>query len=250
MLEQTITATLTPDERVLLTECEQTITEGLHTFYEVGIALKHIDELRLYRESNTDFDTYCRERWGFTGTHGYRQIKAATIIDEVSPLGDDLAHEKTVRPLSILVDPLEKRLAIQLAFAAAAVTVPSKRVTEAIMRQAVETVLEIKATQGSVDVDGTMHAAVSSVIVKHHQQVQNAIEEAEEKRNQKSGLVVTLLKRRKVRLISRSGRRVTLEFDSETDLDLLPFQETGIQLQVSLTKKYSGKTTNGLSDSK
>src|SRR5260370_19928229 len=68
--------TLSKREKLLLADCEKTIDAGLRVFYEVGRALLTIQKLKLYRESHTTFEQYCRERWPITRQHAYRQIDA------------------------------------------------------------------------------------------------------------------------------------------------------------------------------
>ena len=60
------TEQLIPLEAEKLARHEQVIERGLATFVEVGEALSEIRDARLYRESHTTFEAYCRERWGFT----------------------------------------------------------------------------------------------------------------------------------------------------------------------------------------
>ena len=59
-------------------ELESVIGRGMQTFIEVGEALKEIRDRRLYRDVGyKSFDTYCRERWGWTASRA-RQLCIAT----------------------------------------------------------------------------------------------------------------------------------------------------------------------------
>ena len=66
-----------------LRELELRIERGLETFVDVGEALMEIKERKLYKESHTSFDTYCRERWGFRKRYGNRLIAAANMAEIV-----------------------------------------------------------------------------------------------------------------------------------------------------------------------
>lgn len=71
-----------------LEECEAVIERGLGTFVEVGEALMEIRDQRLYRSTHSDFDTYCRERWGFSRRRAGDFIEAADVasaVGEISP---------------------------------------------------------------------------------------------------------------------------------------------------------------------
>ena len=62
-------------------EAEETIIErGLATFMEVGEALGRIRDQRLYKQTHSSFDAYCRARWGFGRNYGDKQIRAAREV--------------------------------------------------------------------------------------------------------------------------------------------------------------------------
>jgi len=93
---------------VTLAECEAVIERGLATFLEVGQALLCIRDERLYRESHGTFEAYCRERWGMSRAHAYRQIGAAGVAGILSPIGDTPATEAVARELApLLADEAE-----------------------------------------------------------------------------------------------------------------------------------------------
>lgn len=66
-----------------LAELESVIERGLTTFMDVGTALMEIRDERLYRETYSDFDAYCRERWGFSRVRSTQIITAARIANEL-----------------------------------------------------------------------------------------------------------------------------------------------------------------------
>lgn len=125
---------LTDMERSELVQYEQTIKQGLNTFFDVGIALAQIREKRLYRDHHDTFEEYCQERWEMSKTHANRFIASANVmkalkeppaqmtIDEmtpgaVTPIGVSPAdapieilpeNESQVRPLTKLEPDLQR----------------------------------------------------------------------------------------------------------------------------------------------
>ena len=96
---------LTTTETTQLTNLETTIDRGLQSFFEVGAALKEIRDSRLYRAEHGTFEDYCDKRWGFKRAHAYRYIDSATLIEDLSPMGDILpTNERQCRPLTKLPD--------------------------------------------------------------------------------------------------------------------------------------------------
>ncbi len=74
-----------------LARLETIIQKHRRRFYQSGRALKQIRDERLYRDALFDnFDAYVRERWDMHRAHAYRLIQAATVIDNLSPIGDGI----------------------------------------------------------------------------------------------------------------------------------------------------------------
>lgn len=88
-----------------LAELEAVIERGLTTFVEVGRALLEIREQRLYRETHESFETYCRERWGWSSRHVNRQIEAAGVAAALGPMGPIPESERQARELARLPEP-------------------------------------------------------------------------------------------------------------------------------------------------
>jgi hypothetical protein len=105
--KQEIAKRLAAPERVRLAELETVVEAGLETFVEVGLALQEIRDARLYREDYGTFETYCKERWGFSRSYGYRLIRAAELA-AVSPMGD-IRSERQAR--AILAPTPEREIA-------------------------------------------------------------------------------------------------------------------------------------------
>jgi len=82
-----------------LSELETVIERGQQTFIEVGRALLEIRDGRLYRDTYTTFEAYCRERWGWTRQHANRQIAAARVVEEMEPTGSIPENEWQARAI-------------------------------------------------------------------------------------------------------------------------------------------------------
>jgi hypothetical protein len=108
---------LSANERRLLKTFERRIQEGAEALFAVGQALRAIQEQRLYRETHATFEQYLSERWGLSRSDGYRQIQAARLHDDVSPIGDKLGlrltSESHYRPLAKLDDPADVKAVLQ-----------------------------------------------------------------------------------------------------------------------------------------
>lgn len=97
------TVALTAVEATTLDDLEGVIEKGLSGFVEVGTALSRIRDGKLYRETHSTFDDYCRERWSISRAHAYRQIEAAGVAAALSPVGD-IPSERVARELAPLKD--------------------------------------------------------------------------------------------------------------------------------------------------
>ena len=95
-----------------LAELEETIERGLQTFVEVGRALLEIRGRRLYRERGFHrFEEYVKHRWGWSRSYAYRQIDAAKVADNLSPIGDIPANEAQARELADLEPDQQREVA-------------------------------------------------------------------------------------------------------------------------------------------
>ena len=92
----------TPAETARLCELERVIERGLNTFVEVGNALSEIRESRLYRQTHSTFEDYCRDKWGWSKTHANRYIDAAQVVNGLTPMGVTPASERQARELSVI----------------------------------------------------------------------------------------------------------------------------------------------------
>lgn len=86
---------LTASQQARLATLEAIVERGLDTFVQVGLALAEIRDARLYKQRYGTFEAYCRERWGFSRSRGYRLIRAAELAS-LSPTGD-IQNERQAR---------------------------------------------------------------------------------------------------------------------------------------------------------
>lgn len=116
-------------EQAKLQEYEAVIERGLQTFVDVGSALLAIRDERLYKQTHTNFDDYCRERWGMNRGRADQLIGAAKVVSNLT---------------KILVSPPERE-----SHAAPLVNLPPEQQREA-WQEAVETAPDGKITGAHV----------------------------------------------------------------------------------------------------
>ncbi len=129
---------LTTAEAVTLQTYESIIRKGLSSFVEVGSALTQIRDGRLYRETHSDFESDCREKWQLSKTHINRLVSAAEAVEAVTPTGVIPSNERQARPLTLLESPEEQAEAWQEAVE----TAPEGRITAEHVEQVVRRRLE------------------------------------------------------------------------------------------------------------
>jgi flagellar motility protein MotE (MotC chaperone) len=127
---------LTIIEQNNLAELESTIERNLHAFYEVGFALMQIRDNKLYRESFTTFEAYCKEKWGMERNYANKLIQASAVVDNLGTIVPTPTNEAQARPLTHL-EPDQQREAYQKAVE----TAPEGKVTA---KHIEETVREMK----------------------------------------------------------------------------------------------------------
>ena len=71
---------LSAEEREKLHNCEGIIERGLTRFVEVGRAILTIRDQRLYRETHSTFEEYCRERLRISPRRAYQLGAAAEVV--------------------------------------------------------------------------------------------------------------------------------------------------------------------------
>lgn len=117
-------------------DLEICIANGLQTFVEVGNALAEIRDGKLYRLHHATFEDYCQNRWGLKRAHAYRMIDAASVISNLSPIGDIPQTESQARPLASLT-PEQQREVWQTAVD----TAPNGKMTAAHVEATVKEIM-------------------------------------------------------------------------------------------------------------
>ncbi|WP_317111087.1 hypothetical protein [Chroococcidiopsis sp. SAG 2025] len=72
-------------------------------FFEAGRALRELKQKKLYRSTHKTFEDYCAQRFGFSRRHPYRLIEAASVFENLCPIGtqNDLpTNERQILPTS------------------------------------------------------------------------------------------------------------------------------------------------------
>jgi len=93
---------LTTIEQSELESLETIINKNVGAFYKVGCALAKIRDSRLYRETYSTFEDYCKDRWDMSHQHADRLIGSSNVIENVTPVGVKPANERQTRPLTKL----------------------------------------------------------------------------------------------------------------------------------------------------
>ena len=127
-------STLTDAEALELSSLEATVERSLKAFWEIGQALRHIRDRRLYRQDFSTFEDYCTNRWEMSRRSAYQLIEAATVYENVRHGAQILpANERQVRPLTALPSQEQPR-----AWAQAVSTAPNGKLTAFHVAQVVE----------------------------------------------------------------------------------------------------------------
>ncbi len=127
---------LTAVEVSELLDLEITIKRNIKAFYEVGNALLHIRDKKLYREGYDTFEEYCREKWGMEKSRTYQLMDSAKVVGnlkETSTTVELPTTERQARPLASLA-PAEQREVWQEAVESA----PEGRVTAQHVEEAAD----------------------------------------------------------------------------------------------------------------
>ena len=142
---------LTPGERRHLQALERKIEHGMQTFKEVGTALQEVRDSRLYRESHTSFETYCRDRWGLERQRAYQLIGAVEVIEALPESAQPLIrNEATARELVPLMrDGDPEVLATVMAKITEQHEADGKPVTAEVVRQIKADILPASLTSAS-----------------------------------------------------------------------------------------------------
>jgi hypothetical protein len=125
---------LTIEQKKELLRLERKIESG---FYLAGIALKQIREQRLYRNTHSSFEEYCRDRFDFTRAAARYLIGAAEVVDNLKCkqiVYTFPTKESQCRPLLGLTPELQSEVWLE-AVKKANGKVPSARIVKSVLEQ-------------------------------------------------------------------------------------------------------------------
>src|SRR5262252_6500849 len=117
-----------------LAQCERVIERGMQSFIEVGNALLKIRDELLYRGEYATFEDYCLKRWKWHRRYVDRQIQAAKVVQNLSPIGLKPETEGQARELTRL-PPAQQRQAWNAALKLCANGIPTARQIAAVVDQ-------------------------------------------------------------------------------------------------------------------
>jgi hypothetical protein len=141
-----------------LERLEGIIQRGRETFEEVCGALWEISAKRLWRETHTSFERYCKDKWDFGKSHAYRMLAAGEVLQGLSPIGDVLpSNESQLRALVELKEPKERQQAL-----ADAVAETRGKLTTAALKRSVRKTKEAAASACTPDLPAPEVAADES----------------------------------------------------------------------------------------
>lgn len=93
-----------------LAACESVIRAGLANFVEVGNALLEIRDGKLYRETHSTFEAYCKERWSMARNYANKMIAASQVVASLGTTVPKPTSERQVRPLAHLPPEEQNRV--------------------------------------------------------------------------------------------------------------------------------------------
>lgn len=112
-----------------LTQLEDIIEANQRKFYQIGRALRQIRDDRLFRDLLFDrFEAYVKDRWDMARSQAYRLITAATVIDNLSPIGDGILPENEFQARVLANFTKEDQRKIWRAFIASGMALTAKNI--------------------------------------------------------------------------------------------------------------------------
>ena len=145
-----------------LVECEAVIERGLGTFVEVGEALLEIREQRLYRMIHGDFDTYCRDRWGFSRRRAGEFIEAADVVNRLGEISPSVAptREAHAAALTPLRDDPEAMAEVMDEVGSTGDRVTAEKISEKVAEKLTERVREAQDLKAQAEADAAEFEAL------------------------------------------------------------------------------------------
>ncbi len=127
---------LSADEGEELVKLESVVETAMEHFWRAGQALREIRDKGLYRQTHDTFESYCLDKWNMSRPEAYRQIGAASVVDDLEiKEGEPVPTTASqTRPLMKLKTPALRREAWALACE------KSAKVTAEVVASAVATI--------------------------------------------------------------------------------------------------------------
>jgi hypothetical protein len=103
---------LSGDERRDLKRLESVVADDMGRFIKVGEALAKIRDGWLHRETHPRFEDYVIEKFDMKRAHAYRLIAQASVMNELSPIGDIRKPKNEAQARELSKAPKEKRVEV------------------------------------------------------------------------------------------------------------------------------------------
>jgi hypothetical protein len=158
---------LSKGEEQVLGKAELAIAKGIQTFWEVGAALATIRDQKLFRGTHDSFELYALERWGMGKSYASRLIGAAGAMANLSEAVVEAmpTAERQVRPL-LALPPNGQRIAWQLVLDQVGGANQAKKVTAAMVEEAVQSVARLSAPAPAATATVDVAAESESVVAQ------------------------------------------------------------------------------------
>src|SRR5206468_225623 len=128
---------LSQQEKIRLRSLVQKVEHGVSTFLEVGAALIELRSSRLYRETHSTFESFCRDTFGLARSTCDGMIRSASVAQTLKENGIELApttSEAVLRPVAALPSPELQRATWRLIESASPRCGPTQPVASKIAR--------------------------------------------------------------------------------------------------------------------
>lgn len=137
--------TLSDGERVSLKKCEAVIALGFRHFMEVATALLKISDERLYRETHSTFEQYCKETLRISASRAYQLCDAGGVIKNLHNCGETVqpTREAQLRPLSC-VEPEKQAEVWKAAVEISGGEQPSAKQVDSAVDKVIKPKVEVK----------------------------------------------------------------------------------------------------------
>jgi hypothetical protein len=142
---------LTTVEANELAAREQVIERGFKVWQEVGEALLHIRDKRLYRATHKTFEDYCQSRWQMTRRNVNYMLEASVVYEDLGKIFPKNELPQAMSQIRELIEATPD--AIPLVWQVVTDTAPNGKVTAAHVKSVVNVLREVNQT-GAID-DGT-----------------------------------------------------------------------------------------------